>query len=228
MHVTEESTDTPPGTVPRMSLATEERHSICDTLLELGPDAPTLCVGWTNHDMIAHLVLRERRPDAGAGIVLRPFSGHTSKVMAELAEQPFEELVATLRSGPPWWSFFAIPVVGDRANTFEFYVHHEDVRRAQPDWHPRPTDTHREDTLWDGLTNPIGRMTFRRCSVGVVLRAAGRPDVVVKKGEPSVYVVGEPSEIALIAFGRPTDHTRVVIQGEPEHIAKFESSPRGL
>jgi hypothetical protein len=61
-----------------------------------------------------------------------------------------------------------------------------------------------------------------------VLRAAGRRDVVVKKGEPAVHLVGEPSEITLLAYGRPTDRTRVVIQGAPEDIAKFESSPRGI
>ena len=161
-------------TVRRMSLAKQERDGICDTLLELGPDEPTLCVGWTTRDMIAHLVLRERRPDAAVGILVRPFAGHTSNVMAEVAKQPFHELVATFRSGPPWWSVFAIPGVGDRANMFELYVHHEDVRRAQPDWQPRPSDVAREDALWDGLTNPMGRLLFRRSSVGVVLRAAGR------------------------------------------------------
>jgi uncharacterized protein (TIGR03085 family) len=211
-----------------MSLATEERASICDTLLELGPDQPTLCVGWTTRDMIAHLVMRERRPDAAVGILVRPFSGHMTNVMAQIAEQPFDELIATFRSGPPWWTIFAIPGVGDRANMSEFYVHHEDIRRAQPDWQPRPTEVHREDALWGGLTNPMGRLLFRRSSVGVVLRAAGRRDVVVKKGEPAVHIVGEPSEITLVAYGRPTDHARVVIQGAPEDIAKFESSPHGL
>jgi uncharacterized protein (TIGR03085 family) len=211
-----------------MSLASEERDGICDTLVELGPDAPTLCVGWTTRDMIAHLVLRERRPDAAAGIVVRPLSGHTSNVMRQVAEQPFDELIATFRDGPPWWSVFAIPGVGDRANMFELYVHHEDVRRAQPDWHPRPPQAHREDALWGGLTNPMGRLLFRRCSVGVVLRPAGRREFVAKKGEPAVHVVGEPSEITLVAFGRPTDHSRVVIQGDPQDIATFESSPRGL
>ena len=211
-----------------MSVAKDERAGICDTLLELGPGAPTLSVGWTTHHMIAHLVLRERRPDAAAGILVRPLAGHTSNVLAQVAKQPFEELVGTFRSGPPWWSVFAIPGVGDRANMFEFYVHHEDIRRAQPDWHPRETDARREDALWGGLTSPIGRMLFRRCSVGVVLRAAGRGDVVVKKGEPAVHLVGEPSEIALLAFGRTTAHARVVVQGEPEDIARFEASPRGL
>ena len=211
-----------------MSVAKQEREGICDTLLEVGPDKPTLCVGWTARDMIAHLVLRERRPDAAVGILVRPFSGHTSDVMAHVAEQPFHELIATFRGGPPWWSVFAIPALGDRANMFELYVHHEDIRRAQVDWQPRPTDVQREDDLWGGLTNPMGRMLFRRCSVGVVLRAAGRREVVVKKGEPAVHVVGEPSEITLVAFGRTTDHARVVIQGEPDDIAKFESSPRGI
>ncbi len=211
-----------------MSIAKEERNGICDTLLEFGPDEPTLCVGWTTRDMAAHLVMRERRPDAAAGIVVRPLSGHTTNVMREVADQPFDELVATFRGGPPWWSVFAIPALGDRLNMFELYVHHEDIRRAHPDWQPRPSDLRREDAFWDGLTSPVGRMMFRRCSVGVVLRAAGRPDVVVKKGEPAVHVVGEPSEIALIAFGRPTDRTHVVVQGTPEDIAKFEASPRGL
>ena len=226
--MTEVAEDAKAGTVPHMSLATEERDNICDTLIELGPDQPTLCVGWTTRDMIAHLVMRERRPDAAVGILVRPFSGHTSNVMAQIAEQPFHELVATFRSGPPWWTIFAIPGVGDRANMSEFYVHHEDIRRAQPDWQPRPTDVRREDALWGGLTNPMGRLLFRRSAVGVVLRAAGRRDVVVKKGEPAVHIVGEPSEITLVAYGRPTDHTRVVIQGAPEDIAKFESSPHGL
>ena len=212
-----------------MSLATEERDGICDTLIELGPDQPTLCVGWTTRDMIAHLVIRERRPDVAVGILVRPFSGHMSNVMAQIAEQPFDELIATFRSGPPWWTIYAIPGVGDRANMSEFYVHHEDIRRAQPDWQPRPTDVHREDALWGGLTNPMGRSAVPALlGGGVVLRAAGRRDVVVKKGEPAVHIVGEPSEITLVAFGRPTDHTRVVIQGTPEDIAKFESSPRHL
>jgi hypothetical protein len=36
-----------------------ERLELCDLLLELGPDAPTLCEGWTTADLAAHLVLRE-------------------------------------------------------------------------------------------------------------------------------------------------------------------------
>ena len=36
-----------------------ERMGLCDLFVELGPDAPTLCEGWTTADLAAHLVLRE-------------------------------------------------------------------------------------------------------------------------------------------------------------------------
>ncbi|HBA95165.1 MAG TPA: TIGR03085 family protein, partial [Acidimicrobiaceae bacterium] len=51
-------------------LAQAERAALCDLLLDVGPEAPTLCEGWTAAHMAAHLVLRERRPDVGLGLVL--------------------------------------------------------------------------------------------------------------------------------------------------------------
>src|ERR1700735_4322129 len=57
-------------------LAQQERATLCDLLVELGPDAPTLCEGWTTADMAAHLVVRERRPDSGTGLVWAPLSTH--------------------------------------------------------------------------------------------------------------------------------------------------------
>ena len=211
-----------------MSITSEERAAICDTFAEVGPDAPTLCGDWTTRDLLAHLLVRERRPDAAAGILISPLAGHTENVMASAAKQPYEEMISTFRAGPPWWTMFAIPGVGDRLNLFEFYVHHEDIRRAQPDWHPRPPEPAREDALWGALNSAPGRMLFRRCKVGVVLRAAGRDDTLVHKGDPAVHLVGEPSELTLVAFGRPTELSRVVVQGEPHDVAAFEASPRGV
>jgi uncharacterized protein (TIGR03083 family) len=40
------------------SLLRKERQALCDTLTELGPDAPTLCEGWTTADLAAHLMVR--------------------------------------------------------------------------------------------------------------------------------------------------------------------------
>jgi uncharacterized protein (TIGR03085 family) len=211
-----------------MSVTSDERAAICDTFAAVGPDQPTLSGEWTTRDLLAHLIVRERRPDAAAGIVVSPLAGHTKSVMASVAEQPYEAMIATFRDGPPWWTVFALPGVGDRLNLFEFFVHHEDIRRAQPHWEPRPHDQSREDALWGALTGVGGRMLFRRCKVGVVLRAADRDDTVVHKGEPSVHLVGEPSELTLVAFGRPTELARVVVQGEPDDVDAFERSPRGL
>ena len=201
---------------------------MCDLLDELGPDQPTLCGEWSTRDLLAHLLVRERRPDASLGIVVPAMAKRTERVMAEVASQPFPKMVATFRSGPPVWAVpWAIPVVGDRMNLFEFFVHHEDIRRAQPHWEPRPEDATRDDALWNGL-KLMGRALFRKSSVGVTLRTAGRDDVVVRKGANAVLVVGLPSEITLVGYGRPTALTRVVLQGEPDDVAAFEASPRGI
>ncbi|UJH71014.1 maleylpyruvate isomerase N-terminal domain-containing protein [Ornithinimicrobium sp. INDO-MA30-4] len=51
-----------------MILAQQQRQALCDTALAVGPDAPTLCSPWTVKDLLAHLVIRERRPDTLPGI----------------------------------------------------------------------------------------------------------------------------------------------------------------
>ena len=63
------------------SLVSQQRISLAELLLEVGPDAPTLCEGWTARDLVAHLVIREGRPDAAIGILGGPLaparqSGH--------------------------------------------------------------------------------------------------------------------------------------------------------
>ena len=86
------------------SPARAERAALCDLFLEVGPDAPTLCGGWTTRDLAAHLVVRERRPDAAPGIVSRVLAGHSEKVRIAETERPWPELVERVRSGPPVWN----------------------------------------------------------------------------------------------------------------------------
>lgn len=210
-----------------MTVTSDERRALSDLFAELGPDQPTLCGDWTTLDLLAHLLVRERRPDAAGGILVPALAGRTQRVMDGYAAQPYERLVEQFRGGPPLWSPWSLPWLGDKGNLFEFYVHHEDVRRAQPDWAPRPEDDRREDALWGSLKH-AARMFFRKSSVGVVLRSAGRDEVVAKKGTRSVTLVGLPSEIVLTGFGRPDDLIRVVIEGEPDDIAAFRASDRGL
>ena len=51
------------------SLADRERADLADLLGTLGPDAPTRCEGWTTAHLAAHLVVRDRRPDAYGSLV---------------------------------------------------------------------------------------------------------------------------------------------------------------
>ena len=210
-----------------MSVTTQERHELADLFDSVGPSAPTLCGDWTTRDLVAHLLVRERRLDAAGGILIPALANRTEAVMAEVAARPFAELVATFRGGAPLWSPLGWPVIGDQANLFEFFVHLEDVRRAQPDWQPAADDVSRDDALWKSLKF-AGRMLFRHSPVGVTLHSAGRPDIVARKGDPSVTLTGLPGEIVLIAFGRPVDLARVVIEGSPTDVAAFTESERGL
>jgi uncharacterized protein (TIGR03085 family) len=129
------------------SVARLERAALCDLLDEIGPDRPTLCEGWTTRDLTAHLLVRERRPDAAAGIVLKPLAAHLERVRSGVAQRPFASLVATLRT-PPFWALGAFGPLDRATNTLEFFIHHEDVRRAGPDWKPRPLSREYARALW--------------------------------------------------------------------------------
>jgi len=117
--------------------AQSERRELCDLFDEVGPDAPTLCGDWTTRDLAAHLVMRERRPDGAVGIVFSPAAGYSDKVQSSIANSSWPKLVDTVRSGPPIWSPTRIAAVDKLANTVEFFVHHEDVRRAGDSWDER-------------------------------------------------------------------------------------------
>lgn len=210
-----------------MSITSDERAAMSDLFAEVGPDAPTMCEGWSTRDLLAHLLVRERRLDAAPGIAIPLFAKYTEKVMDSMSTEPYEKMIDQFRNGPPIWSPWAVPVVGDKANLFEFFIHHEDIRRAQPEWEPRPADTDRDDALWNPL-KLMGRLLLRRSPVGVVLRSAGRDDIVAKKGDPGVVLVGLPGEIVLHAYGRPIDKVRVVVQGDHADVEAFEASPRGF
>ena len=210
-----------------MSITDKERSEMCDLFAEVGPEAPTLCEGWNTLDLLAHLLVRERRPDAAAGIVVPFLRSHAQDVTNDVKAKPWDELITEFREGPPIWTVWAIPVLGDKANLAEFFIHHEDIRRAPDEWVPREDNQALDDALWSPL-KMMGRLMFRKSPVGVTLRSAGRDDIVVKKGERQVILVGLPGEIVLHAYGRPLDKCRVVVQGEPADIAAFEAAPRGM
>jgi uncharacterized protein (TIGR03085 family) len=211
--------------VREMTLAAGERRELCDLMDQLGPDAPTLCKGWATRDLAAHLVIRERRVDAAPGILLPVLAGYTARVQRSAAQQPWADLVDLVRNGPPPWSPYALPGLGDKINTMEFFVHHEDVRRAQTGWEPRPADSRRAAALW-ALLGRAARVLYRHSPVGLVLRTPDGLERTVRGGDRSVTLIGSIDELTLHAFGR--EQTEVDIDGDQVDVAGLQSSQRGL
>lgn len=196
--------------------ARAERRELCDLLARTGPDAPTLCQGWTTGDLAAHLVTRERRPDAGPGLIVPLLAGHTARIQRKTTkDHTFPRLVDLLRQGPPAWSPFALPGVDGAVNTVEFFVHHEDVRRAQPGWAPRALPAAQEEMLWRRLK--LGRFTLRRLPVAITLAEPDGRTQQVTKGGRQARVHGLPSELTLWIAGRG-DAARVELTGEAEAV----------
>jgi uncharacterized protein (TIGR03085 family) len=92
-----------------MSIAQRERAGLVEILRAVGPDAATLCEGWTTRDLTAHLVVRERRPDALPGLLFGPLAPYTARVQKQLTTSTkWEDLVDLFASGPPVLSPFKI------------------------------------------------------------------------------------------------------------------------
>jgi uncharacterized protein (TIGR03085 family) len=209
------------------SIADTERAALCDLLDELGPDAPTLCVGWTTRDLATHLYVRDRDPKAWAGISVGRLQGLAEKAMASQADRPYEQIVADVRTGAPKWSPMGLPVAKDLVNLLEFVIHHEDVRRAQQGWGPRALPSTLADSVWRAVR--LGaRATLRRAPDGVVLRRAGTDSSVVAKKAPlTVTVVGDPVELALFTSGRQRA-ARVDLSGDDAAVSRLLAAPLGL
>ncbi|MEI8082775.1 MAG: TIGR03085 family metal-binding protein [Actinomycetes bacterium] len=210
--------------------AQHERKAIADEFALVGPDAPTLCGDWTTRDLAAHLIVRETRPDAAVGIVVKRLAGWGERVQDGVAKRPWPKLIEQVRNGPPLLSAFSLPGVDRAANTAEYFVHHEDVRRAGRDWdgNTRTLDPMFSETLWTML-NSRGALLFRRAPVGVLLkRSDGRGgQVSVHPGSDRVTIVGPAQEILLYAFGRK-DHAHVRIDGSPKALDTFTSADLSL
>jgi uncharacterized protein (TIGR03085 family) len=208
------------------SPARAERLALCELFLQLGPDAPTLLGEWTTRDLAAHLVMRERRPDASAGIVVSILARHAERVRLQEKERPWAELMARVREGPPIWNPMHLEVVDTITNTIEFFVHHEDVRRAQDGWTIRELPSELEDALATAMDRSGGLLT-RKARVGIVLEPDGRPPIRLKRGEPVVTIRGPIGEGVLYAYGRK-GVADVTIDGPADAVAAVAATPFGL
>jgi uncharacterized protein (TIGR03085 family) len=214
----------------------DERLALAALLDQAGPDAPTLCAGWQTRDLAAHVVLRERRPDAGVGMIGGPLAGYTARVQRQYLDRySYPELIELFKGGPPRLSPFAIGGFDQTVNTVEYFVHHEDVRRAAEGWTERELPAGFSDALWKRLKG--SRLFLRSAPTGIVFARADAavlantvlantalentvPPIIAKKATTSVTVTGTPAELTLWSMGRASV-ARVELDGPDEAVARL-------
>ena len=204
-----------------------ERSRLSDLLDELGPQAPTLLPPWTARDLAAHLVLREHDFLAAPGLVVPGWwSDLAQRRQRRLALREFAWLTATIRQGPPL-GFFRLPWVRRGPNLNEFFVHHEDLRRANG-YAPRAYEPAMNDALWRNVCMGGPYLARRLRGAGLVLQWAGTAQtVIVRRAEPTARITGLPGELLLYLFGR-REAASVETTGPDPAIEAVRSSHFGM
>ncbi|MCW2760269.1 MAG: uncharacterized protein JWR85_470 [Marmoricola sp.] len=205
-----------------------ERAALCNAALEAGELAPTLCGRWTVKDLVIHLLVRERDPLGAPGIMLPQLEGLTDRSARRLARQDFSTLVERVRSGPPRWSPISLPPLERAVNTLEYFVHHEDIRRAAPEWAPRELTEREQRAIWKSIT-VAGKGLVRPVGVPVEIHWAGdehRRSAVLRKGDDPAVISGPPAELVLFLFGRE-QHTGLEFAGAEHSVQALQESRLG-
>jgi uncharacterized protein (TIGR03085 family) len=149
-------------------------------------------------------VLRERDLIAGPCLVLPGrFQRFAERRRVRLAQQrEFEWLVTRIRSGPPP-GFFRLGWVRSVPNLNEFFVHQEDLRRANG-LSPRDSLTPAmEAALWRNVRLGSRYLSRRLQDVALEISWAGTDErMTVRESEPTARLSGPPGELLLYIFGR--------------------------
>ena len=200
-----------------------ERQELCDLFESVGPDHPTLCEGWNAADLAAHLVLRENSLKSFGLVVPGYLAKKLAKATKQLArKKPFEELVDKVRSGPP----FYLKRFDEAMNLFEFFVHHEDVRRGVSGFTPRTDINDLEDALW-AKQERFSKLLVRGLKgVDIKLLNSSGETIHLGGGGKPVVLEGKPSELALFLFGR-RDNSEVKLSGDAEAINEINTGKLG-
>ncbi len=201
-----------------------ERAELCARFSELGPDAPTMCGDWKTADLATHLVVRERNPLAGPGILFGgPLERVTEWAMDRERRRGYEAVVDRVRSGPPFIPW-GLPGVGSLINLNEYFVHHEDVRRANGDG-PRVDRPELDDALRPVIRRMAG-LQLRRAKVEAELvDLTGRS--LARRGQDPPTVIGRPGELLLWLNGRGAV-AEVEYRGSDDQVATLRAADLGI
>lgn len=214
-----------------MSDVADLRALLADSALRAGPDAPTLCHPWSVRDLLAHLVLRQSRPDAmpGIGVPVAALQRRTEAVQEEIAAGDFVDLLRQVRQGPPVWSPMRVGRVAQLVDLPEFAIHLEDIARAQQPPAPTVHPPERAAALWAAVRR-VAPIAYRSGPVGVVLVAEGHGRVSARRprsGGGTVVLRGTPLELLLHAFGR-TAVADVALEGAEQDVQALAAHTRAF
>jgi len=108
-------------------------------------------------------------------------------------------------------------------NTVEFFIHLEDVRRAQARWEPRPISPEAADALWARVS--AGGMA-KKVPATIVITSPGRADKEHGSG-PLLTLAGEPADLIMFGASRQ-GASRVEISGGAALATRLRSASLGV
>jgi uncharacterized protein (TIGR03085 family) len=108
-------------------------------------------------------------------------------------------------------------------NTVEFFIHVEDLRRAQDGYEPRAISPEMEDALW-ARVGPGGMA--KKVAATVVITSPGRADKQSGSG-PVLTVAGDPGELTMFGAGRQ-QAAKIEISGDAALAAQLRVAPLGV
>jgi uncharacterized protein (TIGR03085 family) len=210
-----------------LSLDAIEREGLCALMKEIGPEAPTLLEPWTTLDLAAHLVIREHDYSAAPGLVVPGAWGRFAERRRQaLTQTAYASLLTTIRSGPPR-GFFRMGWVRRVPNLNEFFVHHEDVRRANG-LDPRTNSAVLDEALWRNVGLAAWFLARRLRGLGLDIAWVGTRKVRrARRGRPTARLSGRPGEVLLYLFGRQ-GAANVEVSGPGEAVEAVERARFGM
>lgn len=192
-----------------------ECPAVGETILSLGADAPTV---WPGLPVKAYLV----------NMLTRSHPRTLGKRGDELSTWSLEALVEQLGRRPdrrvPW------PIRNHLLGASLFIVH-EDIRRAQPGWEPRPLSFDDQFALGFGLVTRGKEL--KDAGVPTVVRpqlthappgAPPPPEIRLIRGPDPVIVSGPVGELVLYCYARGSFARDVSLDGSPEKVEKLRSA----
>jgi uncharacterized protein (TIGR03085 family) len=217
-------------------LRTHERAGFVATLRAVGPEAPTLCTGWSASDIAAHVAVSE----AAFGVPLFVFNGvrrvlpgrltrrlidgaqsSGDRLNERMKARGWSEVLRRLEGGPP--RLFRSGTLA-QLRVVEEWIHHEDVRRGAG-LPARTVDPAFEALLWEAGTCVARFPEFQVGRQGLELDGGVGRRFVVGDSPVRVRATGAPSELLLYLAGRG-DAAAVSLVGDDDAIRSLEQNLR--